>query len=86
MPAQVSITDLQVSPEEDLRKRMRLYTLIIVLRVISIIVFFFVPGWWKLIPATFAVFSNYVAVTIGNAVGLFSQPTVRAERPVKELR
>lgn len=35
-------------------------------RVACLGIFFVVPGWWKLIPAFFAVFIPYFAVVIAN--------------------
>lgn len=80
-----SITDLPESGEVDLNKRMRLYLIIMSIRVVAFLLVLVVPGWWKIIPAVIAVFSSWVAVVIANAVGIFSKSSARSERPFKEL-
>lgn len=61
-----SLTDLPMSPDEDRQRRFRLYFYLMLVRVAALGVFFVVPGWWKIIPAFFAVFIPYFAVVIAN--------------------
>ena len=61
-----SITDLQMSPDEDRQRRFRTYFYLMLVRVACLGIFFIVPDWWKLIPAFFAVFIPYFAVVIAN--------------------
>lgn len=81
-----SITDLPESGEADLNKRMRIYLIIMSIRVAAFLLVLVVPGWWKVIPAVFAVFSSWVAVVIANAVGMFTKRQPRVESPMKELK
>lgn len=80
-----SLTELPTSHADELNKRMTVYSVIMGLRVLAILIFLVVPGWWKAIPAVFAVFSSYFAVIIANAVGMFNKPANKVERPTKEL-
>ena len=43
-----------------------MYFYLMLVRVAALGVFFVVPGWWKLIPAFFAIFIPYFAVVIAN--------------------
>ncbi|MCH1883169.1 DUF3099 domain-containing protein [Agrococcus sp. ARC_14] len=61
-----SITDLPMSPDEERQRRFRMYFYLMLVRVASLLIFFVVPDWWKLIPAFFAVFIPYFAVVIAN--------------------
>lgn len=61
-----SLTDLPLSPDEDRQRRFRMYFYLMLVRVAALGIFFVVPGWWKLIPAFFAVFIPYFAVVIAN--------------------
>ncbi|SDR66152.1 DUF3099 domain-containing protein [Agrococcus carbonis] len=61
-----SITDLPMSPDEDRQRRFRMYFYLMLVRVACFGIFFVVPGWWKLVPAFFAVFIPYFAVVIAN--------------------
>lgn len=61
-----SLTDLPISPDEDRERRFRTYVWLMAARVAALAVFFVVPGWWKLVPALFAVFVPYFAVVIAN--------------------
>lgn len=80
-----SLTELPTSHADELRKRMIVYSIIMGMRVVAILVFLVVPGWWKVAPAIFAIFSSYFAVIIANAVGMFSKPAGHVESPTKEL-
>lgn len=80
-----SLTELPSSREEELRRRMTVYFILMGMRVASLLIFIVVPGLWKLLPAFFAVFSSYVAVVIANAVGSFTKRRVPMEHPAKEI-
>lgn len=80
-----SATELPTSHADELKKRMTVYSIIMGLRVLAILIFLVVPGWWKVGPAIFAVFSSYFAVIIANAVGMFNKPASKVERPTREL-
>ncbi|HIY64762.1 MAG TPA: DUF3099 domain-containing protein [Candidatus Agrococcus pullicola] len=80
-----SLTELPTSHSDELRKRMTVYSIIMGLRVLSILIFLVVPGLWKIAPAIFAVFSSYFAVIIANAVGMFSKPVGKVQIPTREL-
>ena len=80
-----SITDLPESRDDDLNKRMKVYFVIMSMRVVAFLVVLVVPGWWKVLPAIFAVFSSWFAVLIANAIGMFQKRQPGIERPTKEL-
>ncbi|WP_168627252.1 DUF3099 domain-containing protein [Cryobacterium sp. BB307] len=63
-----TITALPRSPEDDRRRRMRLYTLTMSIRVVCIVLCLFVRDWWLLLAAIGATFLPYVAVVLANAV------------------
>lgn len=61
-----SITDLPASPEDDRRRRMRLYLALMIVRVSCLLLLIVVPDWWKLPFALGAVLLPYFAVTLGS--------------------
>jgi len=61
-----SITTLQVSPDEDRRKRMKQYSIAMSVRMVCVILCFFVPGWWLLVCAIGAIVLPYLAVVLAN--------------------
>ena len=73
-----TITSLPRSPEEDRRRRMRLYTLTMSIRVVCIVLCLFVRDWWLLLAALGATFLPYVAVVLANAV---DKRSMSPERP-----
>jgi hypothetical protein len=73
-----TITALPRSPEEDRRRRMRLYTLTMSIRVVCIVLCLFVRDWWLLLAALGATFLPYVAVVLANAV---DKRSMSPERP-----
>lgn len=58
---------------------MRQYSLAMGVRLLCVVLCFFVRGWWLLIPALGAVFLPYFAVVIANNVG--SGARGRVQRP-----
>ncbi len=61
-----SITSLPESPEDDTRRRQRLYYIAMGIRVLCIVACVFVRGWWLPIPAVGTIVLPYVAVVLGN--------------------
>lgn len=61
-----SITTLQLSPDEDRRKRMKQYSIAMSVRMVCVILCFFVPGWWLLVCAIGAIVLPYLAVVLAN--------------------
>lgn len=62
-----SITTLAESPDEERNRRMARYALAMGIRVVCVILCFFVQGWWLLVPAIGAIVLPYIAVVIANA-------------------
>ncbi|MEO5533580.1 MAG: DUF3099 domain-containing protein [Pseudolysinimonas sp.] len=63
----IAITELQRSPEEEQRSRMRRYALTMGIRMACVIACLFVTGWWLVIPAVGAIVLPYIAVVFANA-------------------
>lgn len=63
---QQSITSLPLSPELERRNRMIKYSIAMGIRMICVVMLFFVQGWWLLICAVLAVTLPYFAVVIAN--------------------
>lgn len=61
-----SISELPESPDSERHRRMVRYSISMGIRVVCIIVCFFTPGWWILIPAAGAVILPWVAVIAAN--------------------
>lgn len=74
-----SITSLPELPAVERRRRAVQYTVAMTLRVICILSFFVVQGWWLLIPVVGAVVLPYVAVVVANVAMRDRGETV--ERP-----
>ena len=72
-----SITSLPESPEDDRHRRMIRYLIAMVIRVICIILCFFVHGWWLLLPIIGAVVLPYVAVILANVGPNDIRPVLR---------
>ncbi|MGV8968848.1 MAG: DUF3099 domain-containing protein [Microbacteriaceae bacterium] len=68
MKNQQSITSLPESPEVDRRRRMINYSVAMSIRMIFVILCFFVQGWWLLFTAIGAILLPYVAVVLANNV------------------
>jgi len=62
-----TITTLPPSPDQERRKRMIEYGLMMGIRVLCVLACIWVRGWWLLIPALGAVFLPYFAVVVANA-------------------
>lgn len=73
-----AITALPRSPQDDRRSRMTKYLIAMGIRVVCIILCFFVQGWWLLVPALGAIVLPYLAVIFAN-VG--SEPGGNVLRP-----
>jgi hypothetical protein len=63
-----TITSLPPSPEQERRKRMIEYTVMMAVRVLCVVACIWVRGWWLLIPALGAIFLPYFAVVVANTV------------------
>lgn len=64
-----SVTNLDISPEDERKSRMVKYLLAMSLRVVCIIVGVFVEGWLMWVCFAGAIFLPYFAVIIANASG-----------------
>ena len=62
-----TITSLPPSPDQERRKRMIEYAIMMGVRVLCVLACIWVRGWWLLIPAVGAVFLPYFAVVVANA-------------------
>lgn len=62
-----SATSLPASPQEDRKRRMRAYSTAMSVRMVCLVLVFFVPGWWKLVFGIGAVVLPYIAVVLANA-------------------
>jgi len=63
-----TITSLPASPDDERRHRMREYALMQGIRFLCVVSFFWVRGWWLVVPVIGAIFLPYVAVVVANAV------------------
>lgn len=61
-----NITSAAISPEAERQQRTRAYIVAMSVRVVCVILIFFVPGWWAAIPALGAIFLPALAVMIAN--------------------
>jgi len=61
-----SITTLPPSPDEERKGRIVRYLIAMCLRVVCIILCFFVQGWWLLLPIIGAVVLPYFAMIVAN--------------------
>lgn len=61
-----SATALPTSPEDDRKHRMRAYSTAMSLRMVCLVLVFFVPGWWKVVFGVGAVVLPYIAVVLAN--------------------
>jgi hypothetical protein len=74
-----TITTLPPSPDDERRKRMIEYGIMMGIRVLCVVACIWVRGWWLLIPAMGAVFLPYFAVVVANATS--SAGGGQVERP-----
>ena len=84
MKKQQSITSLPPSPEQERKGRMVRYGIAMGVRLVCIILAFFVQGWWLLLPVLGAVILPYVAVVVANVQ--MNSRGVAVERPGAILR
>ncbi|MGK0716195.1 DUF3099 domain-containing protein [Leucobacter sp. W1153] len=68
MSEQYRVTSAGVNPAEDRAYRMRMYFIVMSLRVVCIASLFWVRGWWILVAAVGSVLLPWFAVLIANAV------------------
>ena len=61
-----SVTSLPLSPDEDRRRRMLQYTVAMSIRMVCVLLLFFVHGWWLLVVAIGAVVLPYIGVVLAN--------------------
>jgi hypothetical protein len=71
-----SITSLTESPEDERKKRMLQYTIAMTIRMVCVILIFFVHDWWAVIPVIGAIVLPYVAVVVANTAVRKQQPAV----------
>jgi uncharacterized membrane protein YdbT with pleckstrin-like domain len=76
-PAQQSVTSLPPSPDEERRGRMIKYSVAMSVRVVCVILCFFVHGWWLLVLAVLAVVLPYFAVVLANTAVRSSNVVLR---------
>lgn len=60
------VTSAGVSPAEDRARRMKVYTIMMAIRMACVASLLFVRGWWILVAALGAVFLPYIAVLFAN--------------------
>lgn len=63
---QQSITSLPLSPDEERHQRVVRYMLAMGIRMVCVVLVFFVQGWWQLVVIIAAVVLPYFAVVIAN--------------------
>ncbi|NEM90144.1 DUF3099 domain-containing protein [Galbitalea soli] len=66
--ASQSVTSLPPSPNDERRTRMIKYSVAMAVRVVCVVLCFFVKGWWLLLPIAGAVILPYIAVVLANTV------------------
>jgi predicted tellurium resistance membrane protein TerC len=76
MKQQQSITSLPQSPDEERRGRVIRYSIAMGVRVLCVILAFFLPGWWQLAAVLGAIVLPYFAVILANVAVKDSGATV----------
>jgi len=71
-----SITSLGMTPDEERHARMIKYVTAMSIRMLCFISFFFIHGWWLLIPGIGAVVLPYIGVVTANTIVHKPQPQV----------
>lgn len=61
-----SITTLEESPEHERNRRFLKYTIAMSIRMVCVVLVFFVHGWWLVLVGVAAVVLPYFAVVIAN--------------------
>jgi hypothetical protein len=69
LPEAQSVTSLDISPEDERRKRMIKYTIAMSIRVVCILLAMVVQGWLMWVLFAGAILLPYFAVVIANAHG-----------------
>lgn len=69
MPKPQSVTNLDISPEEERKSRMIRYLVAMSIRVVCIVAGVYVEGWLMWVCFAGAIFLPYFAVIIANASG-----------------
>lgn len=64
-----SVTSIEVSPEQERKGRILRYTVAMSVRMVCVVLMFFVQGWLLWVAAAGAIFLPYFAVVIANAQG-----------------
>lgn len=72
-----AITSLPASPTDDRRSRMVKYVTAMSIRVICILMCFFVQGWWLAVFAVGAIVLPYLAVVLANVGGESGREVLR---------
>lgn len=80
------VTSAGVNPDADRAHRERMYYLSMGIRVVCVVSFFWVHGWWILIPAIGSIVLPWFAVMIGNAVAYGGGEEVDAPEPLQLTR
>ena len=66
MKSSQSVTSLPASPDDERRKRMNKYLLMMSIRIACLVLMLFVQGWWLAVVAAGAILLPYFAVVVGN--------------------
>lgn len=77
-----NVTSVSNSAAEDRDKRMRIYFIMMTIRVLCVASLFWARGWWILVAALGAVFLPYLAVLIANEPD--NRAKNRVEKPEQE--
>lgn len=83
MSKEYRVTSAGVSAAEDRSHRMRMYFIAMTLRVACVLSFFWVHGWWIVLPAVATVVLPWFAVMVGNAVAQGTREEVDAPEPLE---
>lgn len=79
-PAQ-SVTSIELSPEEERKRRMVRYTWAMSIRVVCLILGMFLQGWLMWVAFAGAIFLPYFAVVLANTRGASTAPQATAVAP-----
>ncbi len=71
---QQSITSLPQSPEDERRGRVLKYTVAMSVRLLCVVLCFFLHGWWLVVAVVGAVVLPYIAVVLANNVTTSRSP------------
>ncbi len=81
-----SITSLPVSPDDDRRRRMTRYLIAMGIRMVCLILCFFVQGWWLVLPIAGAIILPYIAVVLANVATSEGAATVLRPGSLEPVR